>query len=134
MISFFVDPNIAKARTLSTDFYTAPEYFKKAKEKIFSGSWQFIGDIDTVQEAGQCYPFTLLEGYMDEPLLLTRDKKNDLHCLSNVCTHRGNVLVHNTCQLSNIRCKYHGRLFQLDGQFMSMPEFKGVRLCRLKIF
>ena len=126
MTSFFIDPNIAKAKTLSTDFYTDPEYFEEAKEKIFSCSWQFIGNTDFVKHACQCYPFSLLEGYLDEPLLLTRDKQNNLHCLSNVCTHRGNLLVNDACQLTNIRCKYHGRLFQLDGQFTSMPEFKEV--------
>jgi choline monooxygenase len=28
--------------------------------------------------------------------------------------------------LNDIRCKYHGRRFQLDGKFQSMPEFKEV--------
>lgn len=126
MTAFFVDPDIAKAKTLSTDFYIDPKYFQKAKEKIFSRSWQFLGDTSLVEKAGQCFPVNLLENYLDEPLLLTRDKKQQLHCVSNVCTHRGNLLVGTPCLVTNIRCKYHGRLFQLDGKFISMPEFKEV--------
>ena len=126
MTAFFVDPDIAKAKTLSTDFYTDPKSFQKAKEKIFSRSWQFMGDASVLEKAGQCFPINLLEHYLDEPLLLTRDKQQQLHCLSNVCTHRGNLLVGAPCQVTNIRCKYHGRLFQLDGRFISMPEFKEV--------
>ena len=63
---------------------------------------------------------------MHEPLLLTRDKDGALHCMSNVCTHRGNLMVYEPCKLNQLRCKYHGRLFSLDGKFISMPEFKEV--------
>ena len=76
---------------------------------------------------GSCYPFTLLESYLDEPLLLTRDINQQIHCLSNVCTHRGTTLVAEPCQTTNLRCRYHGRQFHLDGQFLSMPEFKEVK-------
>ncbi len=46
--------------------------------------------------------------------------------MSNVCTHRGNLVVYEPCRLNQLRCKYHGRLFSLDGRFLSMPEFKEV--------
>ncbi len=126
MHRFFVDPNIARAKTLHTDFYADPYLYDLIKQKIFSTTWQFITDADQVEEPGSCYPFTLLENYLEEPLLLTRDKDQQLHCLSNVCTHRGNILINERCNTSNIRCKYHGRMFQLNGAFHSMPEFKAV--------
>ncbi|MBG9375354.1 aromatic ring-hydroxylating dioxygenase subunit alpha [Panacibacter sp. DH6] len=126
MTSFFIDPNIAKAKTIHTDFYTSSKYFVDAKEKIFAPSWQFIGDTGLVNENGSAYPFTLLEQYLDEPLLLVKDKEGALHCMSNVCTHRGNLVVYEACKLNQLRCKYHGRLFSLDGKFISMPEFKEV--------
>ncbi len=127
MISFFVDRNIAKAKTLTKEFYTDAKYFEDAKEKVFANCLQFIGDTNLLKEAGSCYPITFLEGYINEPLLLTKDKQNQFHCLSNVCTHRGNILVNQACKVSNIRCKYHGRLFDLDGKFRSMPEFREVK-------
>jgi len=121
-----VHPDIAHAKTISTDFYLKPEYFEIAKEKIFAKTWHFVGDTDLVKDPGWVTPVNLLEKYMDEPLLLSRDNQNNLHCLSNVCTHRGNLLVERPCKLNDIRCKYHGRRFQLDGKFLSMPEFKEV--------
>lgn len=126
MPSFFIDPNIAKAKTINTDFYTSSHYFSESKEKIFVPSWHFIGDAELVKENGSAHPFTLLEHYLNEPLLLTRDKEGALHCMSNVCTHRGNLMVYEPCKLNQLRCKYHGRLFSLDGKFISMPEFKEV--------
>ena len=37
--------------------------------------------------------FSFLDEYINEPLLLIKNKERQLHCLSNVCTHRGNILV-----------------------------------------
>ena len=122
----FIDKNIARAKTLHTDYYTSPHYFQLTKEKIFAPSWQFVGDVDCVPQKGSAYPFTFLNSYLDEPLLLTRDGDDKLHCLSNVCTHRGNLIVYEPCKTNQLRCKYHGRQFRLNGEFVSMPEFKEV--------
>jgi choline monooxygenase len=127
MNQFNVDPDISVAKTLHTSFYTDPEIYGLCKEKLFAPSFQFIGDQYAVPEAGHCYPFTFLEGYLNEPLVLTRDNSGALHCLSNVCTHRGTIVVHEPCKAAQLRCRYHGRLFSLDGKFKSMPEFKEVK-------
>ena len=124
---FEVNPDISKAKTIATDFYLNPDYYQQSKEKIFANSWQFIGDTDQVKDPGWVTPISLLESYINEPLVLSRDKQGALHCLSNVCTHRGNLVVERPCKLNDIRCKYHGRRFQLDGKFLSMPEFKEVK-------
>lgn len=127
MNHLFIDANIAKAATLSTDFYTSDEYLQLAKEKIFVSSWQLIGSKEMVKYPGDVQPFTILQEYLNEPLLLTKDKVGNLHCISNVCTHRGNIIAYKACSKAiNLRCKYHGRLFDLSGKFVSMPEFKEV--------
>jgi choline monooxygenase len=127
MLRYFVDKNIALASTLNSQFYTDPLIFEETKERIFALSPQFIGDTSLIDEAGQCHPFTLLKNYLNEPLLLTRDQHQNVHCLANVCTHRGNILIGQPCKTNTLRCKYHGRLFALDGNFISMPEFKEVQ-------
>ncbi|MFB9844587.1 aromatic ring-hydroxylating oxygenase subunit alpha [Mucilaginibacter ginsenosidivorans] len=126
MPDFSVDPDIAKAKTIDAEFYTSKYVFEQCREKIFATSWQFIGHQELVKEPGDVYPFTLLSGYLDEPLLLTKDKTGQSNVLSNVCTHRGNIVAEKACKLNNLRCRYHGRLFGLDGKFVSMPEFKEV--------
>ncbi len=126
MLRYFVDKNIALAHTLDSRFYTDPLIFEETKERIFALSLQFIGDTSLINEAGRCHPFALLENYLNEPLLLTRDQHQNIHCISNVCTHRGNIIIGQPCKTNNLRCKYHGRLFALDGKLISMPEFKEV--------
>ncbi len=76
-------------------------------------------DQQAVAGIGYCHPFTFLEGYLNEPLVLTKDSNGALHCLSNVCTHRGTIVVHEPCKVSQLRCRYHGRSFALDGKFKS---------------
>ncbi|PYT00494.1 MAG: choline monooxygenase [Acidobacteria bacterium] len=122
MSDFTIDPDIHRARTLSSSFYTEGRYFELSKERIFSRTWQFAGRADEVENLK---PVTLLPGFLDEPILLS---KNDdgIRCMSNVCTHRGKILVDESCNANLIRCGYHGRRFDLNGKFLSMPEFADV--------
>jgi choline monooxygenase len=126
MSRFSIDPNIATARTLDTSFYTDAKYFEESQEKIFASTWQYLAPADGLNSKGSVQPVTLLENFLHESLLLSRSEKDELRCLSNVCTHRGALLVDKPCTLNDIRCPYHGRRFRLDGKFLSMPEFKGV--------
>lgn len=117
-----IDPDITRARTLTSDFYTDPAWFDLSKEKIFARSWQFLCHLD---EVADLKPVMLLPEMLGEPLLLSRDN-DSFRCLSNVCTHRGKILVEEPGRAKLIRCGYHGRRFSLDGCFLSMPEFEGV--------
>jgi choline monooxygenase len=141
MQNFFIDPDISKAKTIHTDFYTSQEVFELCKEKIFAPSWQFICSTSLLDK-NNVYPFTFLKSFLDEPMVLTKDQSGVINLLSNVCTHRGNIISEEPCNLSQLRCRYHGRKFQLDGKFISMPEFKEVQnfpspeddLTQLKLF
>src|SRR5690349_12610522 len=90
---FTVDQDIGKASTLPAWIYSDPEVHDRARDRVFARSWQLVGDLDRMRAPGTVCPITLLEGCLDEPLLLTRDRADQLHCLSNVCTHRGNLVV-----------------------------------------
>lgn len=127
MSIFFVDPDISLASTLHTDFYTDPAVFEFTRQKIFGPSWQYIGDASLLRDAGHCHPFVFMEQFIEEPLVLAKDRQSEIRCLSNVCTHRAAVLVNEPCKLSQLRCRYHGRTFGLDGKFQRMPEFEGVK-------
>jgi choline monooxygenase len=117
-----IDPDIRKAKTLPSEFYTDERFFELSKESIFARTWQFAG---RVPDLSALTPISLLPGVLDEPLLLAKSE-GTLRCMSNVCTHRGKILIEQPCNANLIRCGYHGRRFSLDGKFLSMPEFEGV--------
>lgn len=125
MKQFEIHPKIEKAETLPSEFYNNKEVFEYFKEKVFTKFWHYACDVSVVKSPGQVYPFTLLENFLDEPLLFTRDYEDNIHCLSNVCTHRGNLVVDGPGTEKFLRCRYHGRRFHIDGKFHSMPEFEG---------
>ncbi|MFI5385984.1 MAG: aromatic ring-hydroxylating dioxygenase subunit alpha [Fimbriimonadales bacterium] len=125
-MSLSVDPRLEHASTLPAAFYKDPVHFESSKDRIFAKSWQWVGDLDHVKVPGAVWPFTLLEGCLDEPVVMTRDTQDRLHTLSNVCTHRGMLVAETPGNERFLRCRYHGRRYCLDGQFQSMPEFEGV--------
>lgn len=122
--SDLVDQDIRRARTLPASFYCDAGYYQEIRERVFAHSWQFVGDHDIARVPGSVHPFVLLEGCLDEPLLFSRDAKDQLHLLSNVCTHRGTLVAEHPACLQHLRCRYHGRRFALDGKLLSMPEFQ----------
>ncbi len=118
--------DIRYAQTLPGTFYRDVQFFEHSKEAIFASTWQWAAESSVIRSPQQVFPFTLLPGVLDEPLLLSRDTGGVAHCLSNVCTHRGKIVVEQPGNARLLSCGYHGRCFHLDGRFRSMPEFDGV--------
>jgi choline monooxygenase len=115
--------DIANAETPPGSLYTDPARYEQQRKQIFPRSWQFVTDGEPVRIPRAHMPFTFLEGCVEEPLLLTRDDNDALHCISNVCTHRGTLVCEAPGNAKTLTCRYHGRRFNLDGSFKSMPEF-----------
>jgi len=115
-----IDPDIRVAATLSADFYRDDRFFELSKERIFARTWQTVAVASLIDNIK---PFVLLEGFLGEPLILTR-AADRVRCLSNVCTHRGKIVAEADCRATGLRCGYHGRRFDLAGRFVSMPEFE----------
>jgi choline monooxygenase len=126
-LDWTIDEDIRRAATLPAQVYSDPRWFDWARERVFARSWHFVGDTDAVKIPGQTHPFVLLEGCLDEPLVFTRDRDDAVHCLSNVCTHRGTLVCEHAGVEPALRCRYHGRRFGLDGRFLSMPEFEAAQ-------
>ncbi len=121
---FFVDEDIKRACTPSSELYTDETLHERSKSRVFAPSWQWIGDTGLVKVPGQVHPCILLDGMLDEPVLLTRGLDDDIHAMSNVCTHRGMLVCESGGNERFLRCRYHGRRFGLDGSFQHMPEFE----------
>ena len=120
----YVDKDIRLAETLPAKFYKNKKIFEITKEKIFLRCWHWIGDDSFKNEGIFKTPIEILPKFLNEPVVLTTSDKNEIKCFSNVCTHRGNILVHKKCKSKKIICNYHGRRFNAEGRFEFMPEFK----------
>jgi choline monooxygenase len=123
---FEIDADIRRARTLPAAVYHDARWFERQKERVFARAWHLVPGASRVKAPGHVLPFTLLEHVLDEPLVLARGEDGGLHCFSNVCTHRGTLVVEGEGHARSLRCRYHGRKFDLCGRFVSMPEFDDV--------
>lgn len=124
MKKYNINESINKAETLPADFYQNPNTWEACKEKIFCKNYLYLGDKQNMFSGLEnVYPLWLLENYLDEPILLSQ-KDDQIQCMTNVCTHRGFLLVQHPAKMRKITCQYHGRRFDLKGQFEFMPEFQ----------
>lgn len=123
-MNFYIDPDIRKAKTLPGSFYSNNDIYIALLEKAFVQSWQFIGSYELLPENNYVHPFEFLAGSLNEPLLLNKDNEGVLRCMSNVCTHRGKIILEKPGKMRYLSCGYHGRCFHLNGKLRSMPEFK----------
>ena len=119
-----INSDIKKAKTLPSSFYTSDTLFKKNK-LLFENSCQFVCHKSELNNIS-CYPFDLFKGWIDIPLLISKQGQK-IRCLSNVCTHRGNILCKENVNKNKIICNYHGRTFNLDGTMGHAPGFEAAK-------
>ena len=113
-----INKDIAIARTLPSYYYTENYFYNLSIEKIFKNSWQIITE---KIRSEKITPIIFLKDSINEPLILSYDSSYFL--LSNVCTHRANILCNKAIQKSKITCNYHGRTFTKKGDLINAPGF-----------
>ena len=111
-----IHPDIAKATTLPAHYYTEATTYGKMLEK-FATTWNFVGFVAMFGNTTKQPTFV-----GTTPMLLTHEG-DSINCISNVCTHRGMVLLNEPKSGGSIVCPYHGRMFNLCGDIKHMPEF-----------
>ena len=122
-----IDSDITKSATLEGEFYTSEVCFRDTLEKVFARNWQFITDDEKLKENRSSVPFQFLGDLLPEPLVLINNEGN-INCFSNVCTHRGNILITEPCAIKkHITCGYHGKQFDSCGKFKFMPKTEGMQ-------
>ena len=130
-LSDILDPNkievvknpIEKAHGLPNECYLNNDYLEFEKEKIFKNNWTMIGVASSVPNPGDAKPFNLL----GIPILIVRNKENEVKVFHNVCSHRGFKLVDQECKLKNvIRCPYHSWSYDFNGKLTVTPHLGGL--------
>ena len=104
---------------LDRDIFYSEEVYQQELEKIFTQAWLWIGHESLVPN-----PNDFFTTYMGEdPVILTRDAKGELHAMLNMCRHRGNRVVRaDDGNAKNFMCTYHGWTYSSDGgKLVSVP-------------
>ena len=113
---------IETANGLSNSHYVDAATHENEKQTLFKEGWAAIGFGKDVPKPGCVYPLE----FMGIPLLLTRDKSNQVHVFENICRHRGMILVSEAKRLSGpITCPYHAWAYDLEGKLRATPHAGG---------
>ncbi len=120
-VTFRIDPDLARARTLPSSAYVDKAVLQLEKERIFSRTWQLVAHASELSRVGDFKPTTII----DEPILLTHPPEGDLRGFYNVCRHRAAQVVATRGNRKSLQCGYHGWVYGLDGKLQAAREMEG---------
>jgi fatty-acyl-CoA synthase len=102
--------------------YTDEEIFQAELERIWYGSWVFVGHESEVAKPNDFVRKTV--GLQD--VVMTRDSSGEVHLVVNRCAHRGATICEGRRgNSSSFRCPYHGWTFKNDGSLIGYPYYQG---------
>jgi phenylpropionate dioxygenase-like ring-hydroxylating dioxygenase large terminal subunit len=127
--------DFSEAVVLPAACYTDPNFFDFEMDAIFAKEWICTGRVDMVPNVGDYYTTTVL----GEPLIVVRNREEEVKVLSAVCRHRGMVITapadrpepewtadppetKGNCR--TFRCPYHWWTYDLDGRLVGAPAMQ----------
>lgn len=110
---------LGEAEALPFASYRSPEVHEAEQQSVFSRDWVFVGFEADVPTPGDYQTLTLA----GEPIVVLRGQDGQLRALSNVCRHRGALLLEANGRLrsSKIMCPYHAWAYSDQGALKGVP-------------
>jgi Rieske 2Fe-2S family protein len=113
---------LGQARHLPAYYYTSEELLEEEKEKLFFKDWLVVGRVEEFANPGDYRAIDLV----GEPVVICRNKDNELKAFSNICRHRGVALVSGQGNTRVFPCPYHAWTYDLNGKLLSASRPQGV--------
>jgi phenylpropionate dioxygenase-like ring-hydroxylating dioxygenase large terminal subunit len=100
--------------------YTAPEFFQKEMDQMWSKVWQWACREEHIPNPGDHMVYEV----GPYSLIITRTDTGDIKAFFNSCLHRGTKLCASESAGSKMdfRCPYHGWTWNLDGSLKDIPS------------
>ena len=108
-----------REKTIPSSWYSDEKILKIEKENIFSKSWHLLGSIDQIPNKGDY----LIKTINEQPIFIIKDKVGKINVFYNVCQHRGCVLLEKDGNSKQIKCGYHGWVYELNGKLKAARGF-----------
>jgi benzoate/toluate 1,2-dioxygenase subunit alpha len=102
--------------------FTDDEIFELEMKYLFEGNWVYLAHESQLPNPGDY--FTTYIGR--QPVVITRDKGGELHCLINACAHRGAMVCRRkTDNRMTLTCPFHGWTYRNDGTLLKVKDPDG---------
>ncbi|MGD8839441.1 MAG: Rieske 2Fe-2S domain-containing protein, partial [Gammaproteobacteria bacterium] len=103
---------IGEATGLPNQAYTSDSFFAYERDQVLGKGWAGLWFASDLPKKGYVKPVD----FMGLPLVILRNKQDEIKVFHNVCSHRGMLLVHDEMEVQGaLRCKYHSWSYNLDG-------------------
>ena len=99
-------------------FYTDPDWMRLECEQLFARDWICVGRMEEVAAPGDYFTYQ----HIDEPILVVHGRDGVVRALSNVCRHRGTVIVEGSGNARKFMCPYHHWSYDTSGQLLNAPH------------
>ena len=109
------DDEPTRSFSLPAKVYVRPAYLDLEKKEIFYKSWQYVCYAEALAKPGDYVAVNI----QDRPIVVLRDKDDQLNAFYNVCRHRGHELLSGTGNVKSIVCPYHAWCYDLKGKLFA---------------
>ncbi|MHA6799387.1 benzoate 1,2-dioxygenase large subunit [Bounagaea algeriensis] len=114
-----VDDPANGRRQVKRGVFADPDLFELEMKYIFEGNWIYLAHESQIPDVGDYYTTHIGR----QPVVITRDKNEELHCLINACSHRGAMLCRRkTDNRRTLTCPFHGWTFSNDGRLLKVKD------------
>jgi phenylpropionate dioxygenase-like ring-hydroxylating dioxygenase large terminal subunit len=111
--------DLVREDRVHTSLYVDPAIFDQEMDRIFRNCWVWVAHASELPEPGSYK--THWVGM--EPVIVVRDRKQQVHVLLNRCRHRAaTVCEHKKGKTASFVCPYHGWAYALDGSLRGVPH------------
>lgn len=107
-----------RAWTMPGAFYTDPVFLQLEQEILFGREWHCVGRLEEIAEPGSHMTYRLGK----EPMVIVHGHDGRIRALSNICRHRGTLLVSGKGKGRRLVCPYHHWAYELDGRLAAAPQ------------
>lgn len=132
------DEGASTSEATPASWYTSPDIFELECRQMFAKTWHIVGHANKVANPGDYFTVELL----GLPIVVSRDRKGEVHAVSNVCRHRAApVAAGEGNSKFGFSCLYHGWSYNHDGSARSCSgmedaenfDIKGIQLPRYEV-
>ncbi|KUH82991.1 MULTISPECIES: aromatic ring-hydroxylating dioxygenase subunit alpha [unclassified Mycobacterium] len=121
----------ARPTLVPAERYYSPAFAQLEAERMWPRVWQVACTVDHVAEPGDYFEYRCGR----YSVLVVRGDDGTLRAFQNVCRHRGNSVCSGSgAGLRELRCRYHGWTWDLDGALRRVPNRKGFGALRMADF
>ena len=98
--------------------YLSREFAELEADRLWPRVWQVACREEEIPNVGDYLEYTIA----DQSIIVVRDQPDRLRAYFNACRHRGNMLKQGCGNAKEIRCRYHGWRWHLDGTIKEVVD------------